>query len=72
MDGALGRHPDVTIQPPDQELTDLAGSPMWLLGFQADDQAFELLRQLVGVRTGRRDRSVRASSPWSLYRPKTL
>ncbi len=31
MDGALGRHPDVAVEPPDQELADLARAPMRLL-----------------------------------------
>jgi len=33
MDGAFGRDSDVPIKPPDQELADLAGSPVRLLGF---------------------------------------
>ena len=31
MDGALGRNPDVAVQPADQELADLAGAPVRLL-----------------------------------------
>jgi hypothetical protein len=49
VDGAFGRDPDIAIEPPDEEFADLAGSPMGLFGLQADNQAFELLRQLVGV-----------------------
>jgi hypothetical protein len=32
MDGALGRNPDVAIEPSDQELADLASAPVPLLG----------------------------------------
>lgn len=49
--GALGRDPNIAIESPNQELADLAGSPMRFLGLQAHDQAFELLRQLIGVAT---------------------
>ena len=49
MDGALGWNPDIAVEPPDQELADLARAPMRLLGLQPDDQALDLLRQLVGV-----------------------
>ena len=49
MDGALGRHPDVAVEPPDQEFADLARAPMRLLSLQPDNQALDLLRQLVGV-----------------------
>jgi hypothetical protein len=30
MDGALGRNPDVAIEPPDQQFADLACAPMRL------------------------------------------
>jgi hypothetical protein len=66
MDRALGRNAHIAIQPPDQKLADLAGTPMRLVALEADDRALDLSRQLVGQRTGRRERSVRASSPWSL------
>src|SRR5262249_32296048 len=49
MDGALGRNPNIAVKSSNQELAVLAGSPMWLPGLQLHDQAFELLRQLVGV-----------------------
>src|SRR6202022_1829635 len=49
MDGALGRHPDVPIEPPDQELADLARAPVWLLGLEPDNQALDLNRQLIGI-----------------------
>jgi hypothetical protein len=49
MDRALGRNADIAIQPPDQELADLAGAPMRLVALEADDQAFDLGRQLVGI-----------------------
>src|ERR1700688_4003658 len=48
MDGAFGRNSDVPIEPPDQQFADLARSPMRLLGLQTDDQALDLLRQLIG------------------------
>src|SRR5579862_7305369 len=49
VDGALGRDADVAIQTPNEQLADLAGSPMGLVALEADDQALDLLRQLVGV-----------------------
>jgi len=48
VDGALGRNPDIAVEPPDQQLADLARTPMWLLGLQADNQGLDLGRQLVG------------------------
>ena len=44
MDGALGRNPDIAVEPPDQELADLACAPVRLLSLQLDDQALDLLR----------------------------
>jgi hypothetical protein len=49
MDGAFGWNPDVSIEPPDEELADLARPPVRLLGLEPDNQALNLLRQLVGV-----------------------
>src|SRR5215813_5012486 len=49
MNGAFGRHANVAIEPPDQELPDLARAPMWLLGFELDNQGLDLRRQLVGI-----------------------
>src|SRR5580658_9529643 len=49
MDGAPGRHAHVAREPPHQELADLAGAPMRLAALEADDQALDLGRQLVGV-----------------------
>jgi hypothetical protein len=49
MDGAFGRNPDIAVEPPDQELPDLAGAPVRLLGLEPDNQALDLLGQLVGV-----------------------
>src|SRR5258707_5964957 len=46
MDRAPGRNPDVAVEPPDQELADLAGAPMRLLAFEPHDQALDWLRQL--------------------------
>src|ERR1700730_9056521 len=49
VDRALGRNADVTVQSADQELADLAGTPMGLVALDRDDQALDLRRQLVGV-----------------------
>jgi hypothetical protein len=49
MDGAFGWNPDVAVQPPHQERSDLARAPVRLLGFEPDDQGLELLGKLVGV-----------------------
>src|SRR6202022_4913684 len=49
VDRALGRNPDVAVQSADQELADLAGTPMGLVALGRDDQALDLPRQLVGV-----------------------
>ena len=49
MDGAFSRNPDITVEPPDQQLADLARAPVRLLGLEADNQALDLLRQLVGI-----------------------
>ena len=47
MDCALGRNADVAVQSADQELADLAGTPMGLVALGRDDQALDLPRQLV-------------------------
>ena len=49
VDRALGRNADVAVQSADQELADLASTPMRLVTLGRDDQALELMRQLVGV-----------------------
>jgi hypothetical protein len=49
MDGAFGRNPDIAVEPPDQQLSDLAGAPVRLLGLEPDNQALDLLGQLIGV-----------------------
>ena len=49
VDRALGRNADVAVQSADQELADLAGTPMRLLPLERDDQALDLRRQLVGI-----------------------
>src|SRR5262252_5052745 len=49
MNGAFGGNPDVACQPPEQELADLACAPMRLFPFEDDNQALDLLRQLVGI-----------------------
>jgi len=52
MNGALRRHPDIAIQSADQKLANLARSPVRLVALGGDDQAFDLLRQLVGISHG--------------------
>src|SRR5437879_7826090 len=49
MDGAFGGNPDIAIEPPDQQFPDLAGAPVRLLGLEADNQALDLLRELIGI-----------------------
>jgi hypothetical protein len=49
MDRALGRHAEVLIEPPHQDLADLACPPMRLLLLAPDDQALDLIRQLIGI-----------------------
>src|SRR6267143_560638 len=49
VDRALGRNADVAVQSADQDLADLAGTPMGLVALGRDDQALDLPRQLVGV-----------------------
>ena len=49
VDRALGRNADVPVQSADQALADLTGTPMGFLALGRDDQALDLLRQLVGV-----------------------
>ena len=49
MDGAFGRNPDIAVEPSYQQLPDLARAPVRLLGLEPDNQALELLRQLVGI-----------------------
>jgi hypothetical protein len=49
MDRAFGWHPDLAIEPSDQELADLARPPMRLLALETDDQALDRWRQLVGI-----------------------
>ncbi len=49
VDRALGRNANVAVQSADQELADLAGTPMRLVTLGRDDQALDLPRQLVGV-----------------------
>jgi len=49
MDCAFCRHPDIAVEPPDQEFADLACAPVRLLALEPDDQGLELLGQLIGV-----------------------
>jgi hypothetical protein len=49
---------DIPVEPPDQKLADLAGSPVRLLALKPDNKALDLLRQLVRAAHGHRDRSV--------------
>ena len=45
----VSHDPDIAVEPPDQQFANLARAPVRLLGLQADDQALDLLRQLVGI-----------------------
>jgi hypothetical protein len=49
VDGALGRNAHVLVQATDQELANLARTPMWLFALEANDEALDLRRQLVGI-----------------------
>jgi hypothetical protein len=44
MDRTLRRNAHIAIQPPDQKLADLAGTPMRLVALEADDRALDLGR----------------------------
>ena len=49
VDGAPGRHPDISVEATHQQFADLAGAPVRLLVLQPDDQGLDRLRELVGV-----------------------
>src|ERR1700686_1418436 len=49
MDRAPGWHAHIAGQPPHQEFADLARTPMRLAALEADNQALDLPRQLVGI-----------------------
>src|SRR3979411_2599271 len=49
MDGALGRYSYIAAEPQDMERANLTPTPVRLLGLQPDNQALNLLRQLVGL-----------------------
>jgi len=49
MDGALGGNPDMVWQPPEKELADFARFAVRLVPLEGNDQALDLLRQLVGI-----------------------
>src|SRR5437016_2910650 len=49
MDGALGRDADIAVQSANQELANLASTPMRLLALEGDDQALNPGWRLVGV-----------------------
>ena len=52
VNGAFGRQAQIARQPAQEELSDLTGAPMGLVAFEADDQALDLVGQLVGVADG--------------------
>jgi hypothetical protein len=60
VDGAFGRNPYVAIEPPHQELTDLARAPVGLFALETDDEAFDLRGRLIGI-AHRTPRAVRES-----------
>ena len=49
MDRALGRQAKIAVEPAHQKLADSAGAPVRLLLLAADDEAFNLPRELIGV-----------------------
>jgi hypothetical protein len=49
MNGASGGNAHVAGKPSDQELADLASAPMRLVALEGQDEAFDLLRELVGI-----------------------
>jgi len=42
MNCAFGRHSDVAVEPPHQQLADLACPPVRLLGLELDNQGLDL------------------------------
>src|SRR3954453_16851189 len=49
MDGTFGGNPNVAGQPADEKIADFAGAPMRLVALGVDDEALDLLRELVGI-----------------------
>ena len=49
VNGASGGNAHVGGKPSDQELADLASAPMRLVALEGQDEAFDLLRELVGI-----------------------
>jgi hypothetical protein len=49
MDRAFGRHPHIPGKAADEKLTELARPPVGLVALEGNDQALDLVRQLVGV-----------------------
>ena len=64
VDGALGGNPDMACQPPEQQFADFARTPMRLIALEGNDQALDLLGQLVGI-THRPPRAI-AESPTAM------
>ena len=62
----------MACQLPEQELADFARTLMRFIALEGNDQALDLLGQLVGITHGRRERSLKAPQPYSLWRLKTL
>jgi hypothetical protein len=52
MDGAFCGEADIAGQPAHEELSDFAGAPVGFVALEADDQAFDLGGELVGVMDG--------------------
>lgn len=48
-DGALGKNPDIAVDPPGQKLPDLARAPMRLITLAGDDEPLDLRRQLADI-----------------------
>jgi len=49
VDGALGGNAHITGKASNQKLADFARAPMRLIALEVDDEAFDLMRQLVGA-----------------------
>ena len=64
MDGAGGRDADVTGEPAHQDFADLAGAPGGFSRLQATISIVTWAGSWLAYRTGRRERSARATGPF--------
>src|SRR6266576_6489376 len=49
VDGALRGHLDIAMEPPHQQFANFARPPIRLVALEADDQAFNLMGQLISI-----------------------